>query len=759
MQTQPLGGGCQSQTKQVGGDVAQVDRQKQRIEKSRARGHSESSKLETVQNPETHKAVEKLNKEYGSLFAKIRDAHENPLKWDRITTPDSQHPKIQKRNQLFRKLIARIQFHMLGALGGEPAPIHVAIIEEISKQTNISLVELEETAYLNVKSKTLGTWKPLSARMSRLANDVESTDNRVLGSLEKINKKVTPPVGEIHERTPIIGLEELIAAAKDKKLGKAAGIAVREILTTPLKVFHELWGALLPVAHAVGQPTAEALKRAAVRLEKVGNERRDEAQNMFRELNRALAHIQSSPNKLKDVSPEERELILLAAGAMRGAVEDVDTWLDLLRNPSDRENPELVGKVVKKTTGWDAASWLLNNLGGFIRTITDKDAGGLFSFRLGVGVAAGAMGHGVKLSGALIFPCSKEYKNGTAAIRTDVIYSLLTLFGRAQLSSRGPRIGFPSFGPFYVRKSEYCNAVTFKNELLFPLGVSFQTDTQLPAGLDLALYVPFLGLKVGGELTLYHPGFGGFRHAVDPTAELLAAAGNSIANFLTATGKSMRLAMLKASTAHPETKGLPQERLEKLLPERLGPSATVVGHAHIALATVRAYREELAVFGAGVLKEQSPVYESLVSGFGRERAISVIEQFLATKEKELVADIDRVKNLLMEPTSDQWAERSLRGEINEAGRSLKRTTEGFRIGDILLGQVFGTKLTESVGHNTETMLQELGEKIIEGAESREKPRTKDKVPGRPLSVSEWQTRRNRANVGHHVIRRHNFGFR
>ena len=101
------------------------------------------------------------------------------------------------------------------------------------------------------------------------------------------------------------------------------------------------------------------------------------------------------------------------------------------------------------------------------------------------------------------------------------------------------------------------------------------------------------------------------------------------------------------------------------------------------------------------------MYESLVSGFGRERAISVIEQFLATKEKELVADIDRVKNLLMEPTSDQWAERSLRGEINEAGRSLKRTTEGFRIGDILLGQVFGTKLTESVGHNTETMLQEL----------------------------------------------------
>jgi len=289
-------------------------------------------------------------------------------------------------------------------------------------------------------------------------------------------------------------------------------------------------------------------------------------------------------------------------------------------------------------------------------------------------------------------------------VRLESLWEVITWVARLKSTSRGASLGFPAWGPAFVKAGKYYKTVNLKNELGFPVGFSFHTDAQLPPGLEISLYFALglpgiFDLRVGADITVYHPHLAGFRHFVNPAGNALGAASEWLVNLGQATALAARLEILRASTAHPETKGLPKRSVEEVLPERLRSSAAVLHDAQIALGTVRVFQRQLKEEGAAIFDPKSHLYHDLVNVIGAERSLEFVGDMLVDKEKELVAGIDRVKELLMQPYEDHWKDLKLRAKIARACSALRPLVRFLRT-DILLCQVFDSA---AVGESIEAI--------------------------------------------------------
>ena len=656
----------------------------------------------------TKRAIQSFCERHREVFESLRQAYADPDQWEPLLGTG-------KGLDRYRNLLAELQFHARGATLPRNNDVHRAIIEVAAKKTGVTKVEVDELRGVHPALLVDGSWKPMTVRIGTLAETANTgkSDDGYIAVLNALSRRLTPPVLEASFLDPKAVLKQLRTLRQEGRYGWIGLVGLREILLSPLKLFYELGDLGTTWLDAAGQPTAAFLEAVAQNLDRMGARRRTEIQNKFCEMSCSLKALGTSRKSVEKMAPAEQKMMMLAASTLAETSEDVSRWMDFLREPEKRKNPELIKEMnLKHRTPFDVAAWLVHRVSSGLNMLTDKNGWNQFSLRFEVGAGGGISGNGGKFSFGLIFPNLIEYRNGKATVKMETSLSSILWIKRDEITSRGGKSSV-TLGPLGVRDSDFSQALNIKNELLLPVGFAFQTDKVMPPTVEGGYYMRLptppgtVNAKWGGDVGVLHPHLKGMEPFIRPLSnglgtitEVLRGGASALwqsAGLDTATEvvkSGLRSAWHSAKSfvfRRPKPQPQPPRSVD-LRTERLGRSASKVRKVDLALKLSKMYLrviQKREAAGESWACDESFGYQELKKGCGEAESRRIIEAFLQEKISELSKWKTEIDALTEGPKRSPWEEFWLQNQLRSMSSKAVKVAERFKAANGLLYELFG----------------------------------------------------------------------
>jgi hypothetical protein len=379
------------------------------------------------------------------------------------------------------------------------------LIDEAAHALGVPRIDLLTLARVPADAVAAGQWRPRSVNVDLVDPDPTTKigpDTKFQKSLNRISEKIMPGVKEF--RVPGMYSAYMFA------------------------------GEFAPVIDGAGRMIADPLAAAGHVVREWSDSLATEVQLKLRDIREATKPSGLAVGDIGKLSELEQRAFLFAAGKLSGMALDADQFIDWARDPSATDVPKGLFARLKKfaSGGLDGLAHFLRGTASAVRHVTDMDAWRTFTVHLQVGGGVERFTVSTRGGFTIMLPTLEQVaRDGEAVVRVvSRLNPVETMFGGVSLTSRGGGVKFRA-GPVGAKISEFEHEV--KAGIPGIIGVSVGEDYAYgpsiafgyspPIGILGALPLP-LNVRVGGEVTLFHPALAPFAQATRKMAEKISIA-------------------------------------------------------------------------------------------------------------------------------------------------------------------------------------------------------------------------------------------
>lgn len=379
------------------------------------------------------------------------------------------------------------------------------LLADAAHALDVPKLDLLTLARVPADAIAAGNWRPRSVNVDLVDPDPTTKsgpDTQFQQRLNKLSDKIMPGVKEV--RVPGMHTAYLLAS----------GVA--------------------PVIDFAGQAIADPIAAASHVVREWSDSLATDVQLKLRDVREATKPSGLAMGDIGKLSELEQRAFLFAAEKLSGMALDADQFIDWARDPKAADVPSsLLGRLQKFASGGlNGLAHFLRGTASAVRQVTDMESWRTFTVHLQFGGGVERFTVSTRGGFTIMFPTLEQVeRDGKAVVRVvSRLNPVETMFGGLSLTSRGSGMKFRA-GPVGAKISEFEHEV--KAGIPGIIGVSVGEDYSYgpsvafgyspPIGILSALPLP-LNIRVGGEVTLFHPALGPFAHATRKMAENISIA-------------------------------------------------------------------------------------------------------------------------------------------------------------------------------------------------------------------------------------------
>lgn len=412
--------------------------------------------------------------------------HANAIEYFKVTRKDLDAFSEYAQDPGYGKMMAELRNAVVRYVANPKDDEAQLIIEEAGLALDVPVIDLLPLARVPADSVANGAWRPRSVNVDLVDPDPTTRSGPETSFQKKLNKfseKIMP------------GVKELEVPGMYTAYQLAAGVAPVIDL----------------VGHVIGDPIEAASHVARGWSDSIATE----VQLKLRDIREATAPSGLRVGELAKLNEVEQRAFLFAASKLSGMSLDADQFVTWARDPHSADMPKtLVGRLKKWASGGlNSLAHFLRGTAAGIHQATDQRGWKVFTVHLQFGGGVERFTVTTRAGVTIMLPTLEQVeREGKAVVRIVSRFNPVeTMFGGVSLTSRGGGMKFRA-GPVGAKISEFEHEV--KAGIPGIIGISVGEDYAYgpsvafgyspPIGILSALPLP-MNIRVGGEVTLFHP--------------------------------------------------------------------------------------------------------------------------------------------------------------------------------------------------------------------------------------------------------------